>query len=283
MKLNDLVKQRNDPKYLFIAFDIKQKQIKEYLPDAIFVNWNNISIRNGKIFIHSDPIESFTFIFVGLCGENERKFALVREYISKSKIKSLTYGSSVTTSNKPLQSFRFANAGLNQAKTIISKASEITYRELVKELGLPVISKILDGSQGKGIEKHDTNTSLIKFLETNKNKDFIFQEFIPNDGDIRAFFFRGDMLFSIKRTAKANGEFRNNISLGGIQEFVELPEEAKRFAIAVNNTFSMDFAGVDIIQHKKDKRWYVLEINSAPQFINKDDLVIPKIIQYVKS
>jgi hypothetical protein len=283
MKLNDLIIQRNEPKHLFIAFDLKQKQIKEYLPDALFVKWDAISIRNGKLFIGKEPIESFTFIFVGLCGDNERKFALVREYITKSKVKSLTYGSSMTTSNKPIQSFRFESAGLNQPKTIIGKASELTYREIVKELGLPVISKILDGSQGKGIEKHDTNTSLIKFLESNKSKDFIFQEFIPNDGDIRAFFFRGDMIFSIKRTAKAKGEFRNNVSLGGSQEFVELPDEAKRFALAVNNTFSMDFAGVDIIQHKKDKRWYALEINSAPQFINKDELVIPKIVQYIRS
>lgn len=283
MKLIDFITEKKQEKVVFIAFTFKQKPFEELLPDALFVDWSDISIKNGQIFVGPDNINTFSFIFLGLCGDNERKFILVKEYIEKSKTASLVYGSTISTNNKLLQTFRFAESKLDQPKTVIGSASTLKAVELVKELGLPIISKILDGSQGKGIEKHTTRTALNEFLESNKKKDFIFQEFIPNDGDIRAFFFKGELLFAIKRVAKTKGEFRNNVSLGGTQEFVELSEGAKKIAQKVNSTFSdLDFTGVDIIQHKTNKRWYVLEINSAPQFINKDDLVIPKIVEFIK-
>jgi len=283
MKLIDFITEKKKEKVVFIAFSFKKKNLEKLLPDAVFVDWPDVSIKNGQIFIGSDNINAFSFIFLGLCGDNERKFILVKEYIEKSKTASLVYGSSLSMNNKLLQTFRFAESKLDQPKTVIGNASTLKASELVKDLGLPIISKILDGSQGRGVEKHTTRTALTKFLEDNAKKDFIFQEFIPNDGDIRAFFFKGELLFAIKRVAKTKGEFRNNVSLGGTQEFVELSEGAKKTAQKVNNVFSdLDFTGVDIIQHKTNKRWYVLEINSAPQFINKDDLVIPKIVDFIK-
>lgn len=284
MKLEDF--HRTKKRHLFISFSFARKEkenyIKKYLPDAEFVAWKDITFCCNDILVKGESIKEFYAICVGLVAENERKLSLIRDYIDRTKIKYLQYGNFVQYKNKLLQTAKFANANILQPKTIIGTCSELTAKDLAKTLGLPIVSKIIDGSQGEGVEKHTTQAALTTFLNKNKNKDFIFQEFIPNDCDLRIFFFRGEILFTISRTRQDKKEFRNNLSLGGKQEFIEIPEEAKRIAIQVNNLFNFDFAGVDLMQDNKTKKWYVLEINQAPQFGGKNELVIPKMVEYLK-
>lgn len=281
MKLTDFYK-KEELNPLFIAFSFKEKEIKKYWPKATFIEWDKIILLNGNIFVKDTPISAYSCIFIGLCKDNERKFSVVQDYLKTSKVKHLLYGSTFFDTNKPLQHVKFKQAGLNQPKTVIGLAKELTAIKLVKELKLPIISKILNGSQGKGIVKHETQGALAKFLADNKDTDFIFQEFIPNDFDIRVFFLKGEILFAIKRTRQKKGEFRNNVSLGGSQEFIDLDIIPKNIAMTIDRCFGLDFAGVDIMQATDSKLWYVLETNSAPQFKDKEHLVIPKIIEYLK-
>ena len=134
-----------------------------------------------------------------------------------------------------------------------------------------MVSKITDGSQGKGVELQKTKMDLEKYLKKNKEETIIFQKFIENEGDYRLFFIGQDLLYTIKRKSKDDKkEFRNNYSLGGTVERIDLPKNATEIAKKASKVMGFDVSGVDLIKDKNSDNWYILEVNAAPQFGTKN-------------
>ena len=167
MKLEDLF-SKEPKKYLFISFSFnkreKENYIKKYLPTADFVEWKDISFHCNDILIKQINIKEYSAIVIGLVANNERKFSVIKEYVEQTKIKYLQYGNFTQNKNKLIQTYKFAINNIAQPKTIIGNTSELNAKNIVKNLSTPVISKIIDGSQGDGIEKHDTLSALTTFL-----------------------------------------------------------------------------------------------------------------------
>jgi ribosomal protein S6--L-glutamate ligase len=108
---------------------------------------------------------------------------------------------------------------------------------------------------------------LEKYLKKNKEETIIFQKFIENEGDYRVFIIEQDIMYSIRRKSKDDKkEFRNNQSLGGTSERSEIPVKAMDIAKKASKVMGFDISGVDLIKEKGTDNWYVLEVNSAPQF-----------------
>ena len=290
MKIHELFESEKQtlPKVLFISFSKYRTLLSKKL-NCSFCKFADFDVDSkGKISISGkDLISSFDFIFIGTVGKNKDIAKDLINYIN-GKIPYILYGEAMgNKSNKEYQYHLFKKLNIQTPKTILVKNKEdTTASKLVKELGLPIVSKITDGSKGKGINKFNTEKELETFLLSgytpeDENKSLLFQEYIDNDGDFRLFFFNHELLFAIKRSsADKNKEFRNNISLGGSQKFVNVPKKLLKFASSIDAKFDMDFSGIDLIE--KDDIWYVLEVNAAPQFINKEKIVIPKIIDYIK-
>lgn len=274
------------PKYLFICFstDGKAEAIKKRLKDCLFVDWDKLSAVDGEIIVSGKfPLSTFSFIFIGAVGEHADMATCVMNFISTNKMPFISYGSTPESCNKILQSVLLKQNKLPQIKTVIAHAEEVTAASLVKQLKLPVVSKIIHGSQGKGIEKHDTKEHLEKFLSRHKGETFIFQEFIPNDGDFRVFFVKNKMLYAIKRKSAKKTEFRNNVSLGGTKEHVTLDAKGEKLAVEACKTMGFDMTGVDLIQNKDTGEYFIMEINAAPQFSGDNfEKVIDEIIRLIK-
>lgn len=273
-------------KYLFIGFSAggKEKALTKELDRPVFVGWPDIMINNGEVFAKGISLSRFKFVLIGVIGENTAMYSAVKRFIDTSTtIKSFSYGTPHEANNKVLQTTLMGIYDVSQINTVIAEAGQVKAASLIKSLKLPIISKIIDGSQGKGIVKHDTKASLEAFLKKEPEKLFIFQEFIPNDGDYRVFFLKNELVYAIKRVTKDDKEFRNNVSLGGKQEFVELEPAAKELANNARMAMNFDVTGVDLIQDKKSKKWYVMEINAAPQFEGPEfEMVIKALVKRIK-
>lgn len=273
-------------KLLCINFsaDGKQSELSKTMKNVTFISWDDLIIQNGEIFIKDEKLSKFKFIIIGAIGKNVTLNSCIQEYARSNKIGIFNYGSPTELNNKILQTVKMNQSEIDQIKTIICTPSSTSAATLIRELKLPLISKIIDGSQGRGIEKHDSKEDLEKFLKKNPDKFFIFQEFIPNEGDYRIFYVKNRVIYTISRKSQKDSEFRNNISLGGKAEDVELPAEGKKLSDAAQKCMGFDVTGVDLIQHKDTKRWYVMEINAAPQFWGPKELphVINAIIDSIK-
>jgi RimK family alpha-L-glutamate ligase len=271
-----LESKKTGKKTLFISFTDETRGVSyhDYISskiDADFCLWADLIFNEGEILFNGNLLSDYGFVFIGVVSKHPDYFVSVGEYLKLHKIPSFNYGCSPERYNKIYQNRVLNSEGLNPVPTIIGMCSEVDQKELVKELGLPIVAKITDGSQGKGVTIQKTEADLKSYLKKNKDQKTIFQKFIENDGDYRLFFVGDKLLYAIERkSTDKKKEFRNNYSLGGKVKRVDLPKEAVDLARKASKAMKFDVAGVDLIKEPQGKKWYILEINSAPQFGVKD-------------
>ena len=131
--------------------------------------------------------------------------------------------------------------------------------------GAPLVVKLLEGTQGKGVVLAETRKAAESLLEAFRGLDanILVQEFIKEAGgsDIRAFVVGGRVVASMMRTA-AEGEFRSNVHQGGSIEKIRLRPEERATAVRAAKTMRLSVAGVDIMRSNHGP--VVLEVNSSP-------------------
>jgi ribosomal protein S6--L-glutamate ligase len=134
---------------------------------------------------------------------------------------------------------------------------------LIKKLGgLPLVAKLLQGSQGVGVSILETPLSANTVLESfaKLKADVKLQTFIKANGkDIRAIVIGDSVSVAMERTAN-KGDFRANISKNGSGRKVELSEDDKQICIRAARSIGLGFAGIDIMKDEEG-RTYVIEAN----------------------
>lgn len=138
--------------------------------------------------------------------------------------------------------------------------------ELIKLVGgAPLIIKLLEGTQGKGVVLAETEAAAGSVIDAFRDLDeyFLVQEFIKEaDGaDIRCFVVGGKVIASMMRKAKS-GEFRSNLHRGGTAMEVKLTPEERKTAQRAATAMGLNVSGVDIIRSKHGP--LVIEVNSSP-------------------
>lgn len=144
--------------------------------------------------------------------------------------------------------------------------SPVDTKEIIKMVGgAPLVIKLLEGTQGKGVVLAETNKAAESVINAFKslNANILVQEFIKEaqGKDIRCFVIDGKVVGSIQREAAA-GEFRANLHLGGTASPVKITAEERKIAVKAAKTMGLKVAGVDMIRSKEGP--LVLEINSSP-------------------
>ena len=146
------------------------------------------------------------------------------------------------------------------------------FYDLAKKAKFPAIVKSTKMGKGASVYKVDNNDELTELItefeeSEKKAKNYIIQEYIPYEYDIRALTI-GTEVFAMRRIP-AKGEFRANFSLGGDVELIELDNEAKILAIKALKAIDMTVGGVDILITKDNKR-YILEVNHNAGFLGME-------------
>ena len=131
--------------------------------------------------------------------------------------------------------------------------------------GAPVVVKLLESSQGKGVILAENRKAATALVDAFRGLEayFLVQEFVEEaaGSDIRCFVVDGKVIGSIMRTAKA-GEFRSNIHQGGTAKKVRLKKNERQTAIKAARALGLTVAGVDILRSSEGPK--VLEVNSSP-------------------
>jgi RimK family alpha-L-glutamate ligase len=154
-------------------------------------------------------------------------------------------------------------AGLPTPDTIVCETADEAMAA-VRRLG-DVIVKPIFGSMGHGmvrVSDEDVAFRVVRALEQLRSV-FYVQRAIDHDGrDIRAFVVGGRVLGAIERIVPS-GEWRTNVSRGGIARRVALPAAWEQMAIRAAVTVGADYAGVDLLP-SRDGEVFVLEVNGIP-------------------
>tara|TARA_R110002020_G_scaffold312101_3_gene527605 strand:+ start:32104 stop:33480 length:1377 start_codon:yes stop_codon:yes gene_type:complete len=144
--------------------------------------------------------------------------------------------------------------------------SPLDTKDLIKMVnGAPLIIKLLESTQGKGVVLAETNKAAESVINAFKSvqTNILVQEFIKeaNGQDIRCFVVDGKVVASIQRQAE-KGEFRANIHQGGKASVIKITPEEKKLALKAAKVLNLAVAGVDIIRSNKGP--LLLEVNSSP-------------------
>lgn len=138
--------------------------------------------------------------------------------------------------------------------------------QLIKLVGgAPLVVKLLEGTQGKGVVLAETDAAAESVIDAFRemNANILVQEFIKEarGTDIRCFVVGDQVVASMMRTAK-EGEFRSNLHRGGTAKIIEITPEERQAALDATKALGLNLAGVDMLRSKRGP--LIMEVNSSP-------------------
>ena len=191
--------------------------------------------------------------------------ALIRQF-SNLGIFSLNDANSIRQSRDKLLSLQsLFTGGIDIPTTGFADSPQETEELITLVGGAPLIVKLLEGTQGKGVVLAETKKAAESVIGAFKSlkANFLVQEFIKEaqGKDLRLFVINNRVVSTIERSA-APGEFRANLHRGGSAKKVTPTAEEKQVAIKAAKLFGLSVAGVDIIRSQRGP--LLLEVNSSP-------------------
>lgn len=172
----------------------------------------------------------------------------------------------ITRSRDKLRSLQImARAGIGLPLTGFANSPDDT-KDMIKLVGgAPLVVKLLEGTQGKGVVLAETHKAAESLIDAFRNLDanFLVQEFIKEAGgaDIRCLVIGTKVVAAMKRQAK-EGEFRSNLHRGGTASLIRLTPEERSTAVRAAKKMGLNVAGVDLLRSNHGP--VVLEVNSSP-------------------
>jgi ribosomal protein S6--L-glutamate ligase len=193
--------------------------------------------------------------------------AVVKQFESLGMV-TINSSQSIAESRDKMTSLQvLTGAGLAIPATVLTRNSRSLRAAVETVRGMPVVLKVLEGTQGVGVMLVHTPVSLGSVMDTLRglDQDVLVQQFIAEGAgcDYRAFVVGDKIVAAMMRTAP-EGEFRSNIHRGGEGTLVKLPKAYERAAIKASKALGLHIAGVDLIESKSGP--LVLEVNSSPGF-----------------
>ncbi|MDK3019715.1 30S ribosomal protein S6--L-glutamate ligase [Pseudodonghicola flavimaris] len=133
--------------------------------------------------------------------------------------------------------------------------------------GAPLIVKLLESTQGKGVVLAETKKAAESVISAFRGlrANFLVQQFVKEAAgvDVRCLVIGGKVVAAMKRTG-AEGDFRSNLHQGGQASVTRISREERDVAVRAARAFGLNMAGVDLLRSSEGPK--VLEVNSSPGF-----------------
>ncbi|MEX0935021.1 MAG: hypothetical protein WDZ70_01710 [Candidatus Paceibacterota bacterium] len=230
-----------------------------------------LSIQNGetKLFynrreIYTSDVEFF-FRSWGVDTKDKHFTSILAEYahLKGALLSSEIFRFNSKSSSKITQAIKFAVNNIPHPDSLIMR--QRSYRknkeEVLQKIEFPCVIK-RTGSEGNVVWKVNDIETLEDRIRYSGRNLFIIQKYIPNNFDVRALVFKGEVLGAIKRISTDG--FYNNVAQGGDVEEYILNKKEKELVIKATKAADLNFAGVDLLPTYEEEI-FVLEVNRSPQ------------------
>jgi ribosomal protein S6--L-glutamate ligase len=226
----------------------------------------NIAPHHPEIHYRGERLEGFDAIIPRI-GASVTFYgsAVVRQFEMQG-VYSLNESVAITRSRDKLRAHQLlARKGIGMPVTGFAHAPDDTADLVGLVGGAPVVLKLTEGTQGRGIVLCETDKAAESVIDAFRDLDayFLVQEFVEEakGSDIRCFVIGGRVVAAMMRQAKA-GEFRSNLHRGGSAMKVRITPEERSTAVRAAKIMGLNVAGVDILRSNHGP--VVMEVNSSP-------------------
>jgi ribosomal protein S6--L-glutamate ligase len=173
---------------------------------------------------------------------------------------------------------RLASAGLDIPATVLSREVE-DLQAMVDEVGgVPVLVKLLAGSERRGVMVCESRQSLEAALEAvlGLGHNIVMQEYVRKaQRDVRVFVVGGKALGAVSRTPKA-GRLSRTLSRFASLEACELTESLQEAAEAAAQLAELEVCAVDLLETRargnKPGRARIFELHASPALPEMEQL-----------
>lgn len=228
---------------------------------AIYVEQENPSLTyRGKELTHYDAVIPRIGASITHYGT-----AVVRQFEQMGTF-TLNSSHAISVSRDKLRSMQALSRhdiGMPQTAFVRDKSDVLPAIEDVG--GVPVVIKLLEGTQGIGVILADSVSVAAAIIETlqSTRQNVLIQKFVSESKgkDVRAFVVGNRVVAAMRRVAQGQ-EFRSNVHRGGKTETIELDEEYERTAVRAAQIMGLRVAGVDMLEGEDGPK--IMEINSSP-------------------
>ncbi|MGD8278892.1 MAG: 30S ribosomal protein S6--L-glutamate ligase [Gemmatimonadota bacterium] len=214
--------------------------------------------------------------------------AVVRQF-EMMGVFSVAESQAITRSRDKLRSLQLLSRdGLGLPTTAFARSIRDTSNVIDVVGGAPLIIKLLEGTQGRGVVLAETRKAAESVIDAFRQLDanILVQEFIKEAGgtDVRALVVGDRVVASMLRTG-APGEFRSNLHRGGTAEATKLSTDERRTAVRAAKALGLQVAGVDMLRSGRGP--LIMEVNSSPGLEGIENAtkvdVAGQIIEYIES
>ncbi|MEX0931648.1 MAG: ATP-grasp domain-containing protein [Candidatus Paceibacterota bacterium] len=248
---------------------------------AISIDTVVFSVQNNTFSLFDEEnknlMKSDCYIFRGI-GDADQEVMVIAKYL-------LQHGATVIegmTAHGALLMDKLFLGAIGQSVPTLNYfmvQSEQTLRIVQSALTYPVVMKATIGSMGMKVQLVRQESELAESYQAIGPR-VILQEYLPVDHDYRAIVIGGKYIGAYRRE-RTDGEFRMNVE-GNTKAKTELPLAVISICEQAAQQQNIEIAGIDLLHH--DNKWYVLEINTSPQFKYFESItgqnIAQKIIQY---
>ena len=215
---------------------------------------------DGKVLPHYDAI-------IPRIGPSITKYgmAVVRQFEAMGTF-CLNSSASIGTSRDKLAAHQaLAINRIPMPDTAFANSPRDTENIIDLTAGAPLVVKLLESSQGKGVILAETRKAASSVISAFQklNAPFIVQNFVKdsNGSDLRLFVIGGKVIASMMRSA-SDDDFRSNLHVGGKASKVKITQDERKIAKQATKAMGLNIAGVDILRSSEGPK--VLEVNSSP-------------------
>ena len=235
-----------------------------------------------------EPLPRFDAVIPRIGASNTFYGTAVLRHLETMGIYTINESIAIARSRDKFRSLQLlARKGIPMPLTGFAQSPDNTEDLIQMVGGAPLVIKLLEGTQGKGVVFADSHQSAVSIINAFKemHANILVQEYIKESRgtDIRCLVVGDKVVAAIKRQAK-EGEFRANVHQGGSALKVKLSPEERTIAIAAAKTMGLKVAGVDLLRSNNGP--LVLEINSSPGLEGIEQAtqinIAGKIIQYIE-
>ncbi len=265
--MNIIILSRNPALYSTQSLYIAAKNRGHFVRvlDHIFCD---LKISNNilEVYYEDEKIENYDLVIPRI-GTTATSYggAVVRHFQQMGVFSTLDHEALIRTRDKLTTLQILASNGIGVPNTIVSNNSYVIPELLEKLDSIPVIIKLLSGTQGIGVIKADDVKTAESIIETfmKLRQKIMLQEFIQeaSGADIRILIVDYKIVGVMQRQAKP-GEFRSNLHRGASSFVVELTEEEEIVAINAARVMGLSVCGVDMLRSNKGP--LILEVNASP-------------------
>lgn len=226
----------------------------------------HIEKQNPDIYYLNQKLETFDAVIPRIGSTAAEQILAVLRQLELQGIYSINSSSAISIASDKLRTLQILSKkeiGIPLSGFVYQKTDAASAIKRVG--GAPIIIKLLDGAEGKGVILAESNKTALAIIDTLKfaKKQTLLQRFVSESkgSDIRAFVV-GDQVVAAMRRKAIEGEFRSNVHRGGSTELVKIDQNFIDTAIRTAKIIGLEVAGVDMLETAEGPQ--VLEINASP-------------------